>query len=111
MHCERPEGVRISVIWYNAFQSGSHDLYKNVRTGPRHPRLGAAAFYLTLPLLEQLYARGGTFRPNSRFAENRLGAVRQQLKSGETVYLAGIGVGDAHKGTSKNSDLRGFVRV
>jgi carbamoyltransferase len=46
--------------------------------------------------LERVFVRLNTFRPASRFAVDRLRAVREQLESGETVYLAGINAGGIH---------------
>src|ERR1700737_1132402 len=66
------------------------------RTGPRHPRLGRAAFRCMLPLLECYYARHRTYRLNSAFAAERLRAVRAELDRGATVYLAGISAGGPH---------------
>ena len=61
--------------------------------GPRHPRLGRAAFRCMLPLLECYYAHHRTYRLNSAFAAERLRAVRTELDRGATVYLAGISAG------------------
>jgi carbamoyltransferase len=66
------------------------------RIGPRHPRLGEAAFRFVLPLLERYYARRRTYRLNSAFAAERLRAVRSELERGATVYLAGISGGGPH---------------
>jgi carbamoyltransferase len=66
------------------------------RIGPRHPRLGMAAFRFILPLLERVYARHRTYRLNSAFAAERLRAVRSELERGATVYLAGISGGGPH---------------
>jgi carbamoyltransferase len=66
------------------------------RIGPRHPRLGMAAFRFFLPLLEHYYARHRTYRLKSAFAAERLRAVRTALERGETVYLAGISGGGPH---------------
>jgi carbamoyltransferase len=67
-----------------------------MRTGARHPRLGAAGFRFALPLLARFYAGKRFFRPNSDFAVQRLAAVRAKLDRGETVYLAGIGAAGTH---------------
>ena len=67
-----------------------------VRIGVRHPWLAAAAFHAVLPLLERFYAYKRIFRPASRFASERLQAVREKLARGETVYLAGIGATGFH---------------
>jgi len=67
-----------------------------MRTGPRRPRLGRAAFRLTLPLLEGFCARRGIFRANSAFAADRFKALRGKLDSGETLYLGGICASGTH---------------
>src|SRR3984893_6652682 len=64
--------------------------------GPRHPRLGRAAFRCMLPLLECYYARHRTYRLTSAFAAELLRAVRAELARGATVYLAGISAGGPH---------------
>jgi carbamoyltransferase len=66
------------------------------RIGPRHRRLGAAAFRLTLPLLERAYAHWQIYRSTSTFAAERLATVGAQLARGETVYVAGINAGGTH---------------
>ena len=67
-----------------------------IRLGPRHPRLAAAGFRAALPLLERFYASRQIFRSTSRFAAERLRAVRVALDRGETVYLGGIGAAGLH---------------
>src|SRR5260370_41835881 len=67
-----------------------------IRTGPRHPRLAAAAFRTVLPICERYYASKQIFRSTSRFALERLDAVRAALERGETVYLAGLGAAGIH---------------
>jgi carbamoyltransferase len=67
-----------------------------IRIGPRHPWLAAAGSRIVLPLLERFYARRKIFRPASRFALERLQAVREKIERGETVYLAGIGATGLH---------------
>ena len=67
-----------------------------MRIGPRHPRLGRAAFRLTLPLLEGFCARRGIFRANSAFAADRFKALRAKLERGETLYLGGICASGTH---------------
>jgi carbamoyltransferase len=61
-----------------------------MRIGPRHPRLGRAAYRLTLPLLEWFYARKEIHRSTSTFAAERFRALRAKLARGDTVYLGGI---------------------
>jgi carbamoyltransferase len=67
-----------------------------MRIGPRHPRLGRAAYRLTLPILEGYCARRGIFRAGSAFAKERLTALRQKLDRGETLYLGGICASGTH---------------
>src|SRR5580692_5951910 len=67
-----------------------------MRIGPRHPRLGRAAFRLTLPLLEGFCARRGIFRAHSSFAAERFKALRAKLDRGDTLYLGGICASGTH---------------
>jgi carbamoyltransferase len=67
-----------------------------MRIGPRHPRLAAAGFRAVLPLVERFYAYKQIYRAGSRYAAERLGAVRAALERGETVYLGGIGAAGLH---------------
>ena len=67
-----------------------------MRTGPRHPRLGAAAYRTALTILEPLYALNNFHRPSSAFAAERIRAVREKLERGETAYLVGIGTAGVH---------------
>src|ERR1700683_4953137 len=67
-----------------------------MRTGPRHPRLGRAAFRLALPLLEGFCARRGIHRASSAFAAERLKELRAKLDRGETLYLGGICASGTH---------------
>jgi carbamoyltransferase len=67
-----------------------------MRIGPRHPRLGRAAFRLALPLLEGFCARRGIFRANSAFAAERIKALRAKLDRGDTLYLGGICASGTH---------------
>lgn len=67
-----------------------------MRTGPRHPWLAAAGFRILSPLIEWFYTHQGYFHPTSKFATDRIRAVRAKLERGETVYLAGIGVSGNH---------------
>ncbi len=61
-----------------------------MRIGPRNPRLGRAAFRLSLPVFDWFYARRGIFRAGSDFAAGRVAALRDKLARGETLYLGGI---------------------
>ena len=67
-----------------------------MRIGPRHPRLGRAAFRLALPLLEGFCARRGIHRASSAFAAERIKALRAKLDRGETLYLGGICASGTH---------------
>lgn len=67
-----------------------------MRTGPRHPRLGAAGFRLTLPLFERFYARKQIHRQDSPLAQATFARLRDKLARGETLYLAGLGTAGSH---------------
>jgi|SRR6267154_1642297 hypothetical protein len=79
-----------------------------MRIGPLRPRLGAAGFRLTLPLIEHYYRRRSIFRSISRFALKRFAALRAKLDRGETVYLAGIGAGTHNSGVALVEVTRHF---
>jgi carbamoyltransferase len=66
------------------------------RTGPKHPRLGAAGFHAARWLAARLLAAAGFHQPRSNFADERIAFVRAQLARGETVYLAGLGPPGTH---------------
>ena len=66
------------------------------RFGPLHPRLGRLGERLALPLVERFFRRKQIHRTSSRFAEERRRAISAMLARGETVYLAGIGLGGFH---------------
>src|SRR6185369_5684699 len=66
------------------------------RTGPRHPRLGAAGFRAVEWLATRLFAMAGFHRLGSAFADERLARVRDKLARGETVFLAGLGLAGTH---------------
>jgi carbamoyltransferase len=68
----------------------------DIRLGPRHPRLAGAGFRVVLPLVERFYASRQIYRSTSRFAAERLRAVRAALDRGEKVYLGGIGAAGLH---------------
>jgi len=72
-----------------------------MRVGPRHPWLGRAAYAVTLPLLESFCARRGIHRARSAFAQERISALREKLRRGETLYLGGIcGTGTHNSGVA-----------
>jgi carbamoyltransferase len=66
------------------------------RTGPRHPRLGAAGFHAVRWLAARLLAAAGFHQLGSYFADERIAFVRARLARGETVYLAGLGPPGTH---------------
>ena len=66
------------------------------RIGPRHPRLAAAVYRLTLWLSERLMARIGFHRIGSEFANRTMAAIRERLQRGETVYIAGLAASGMH---------------
>ena len=67
-----------------------------MRIGPRHPGLGAAGFHLALPLLEGFYRRRHIHRATSRFARDRIAALKDKITRGDTVYLAGVSAAGTH---------------
>lgn len=67
-----------------------------MRTGPRHPRLGAAGFHLALPLLDRFYRSRRIYRAGSAFARAHLDAIGHKVARGETVYLAGVSAAGIH---------------
>ena len=66
------------------------------RTGPRHPRLGAAGFRAAEWLATRLFALAGFHRLGSAFAADKLAEARTKLARGETLYLAGLGPPGTH---------------
>src|SRR6202790_3494682 len=66
------------------------------RIGPLHPRLGAAGFRATRWLGARLMSAAGFHQLGSTFADARIALVRERLKRGETVYLAGLGAPGMH---------------
>ena len=66
------------------------------RTGPKHPRLGAAGFHAARWLAARLLAAAGFHQLGSDLANKRIAFVRAQLARGETVYLAGLGPPGTH---------------
>jgi len=67
-----------------------------MRIGPSHPWLGAAGFHLALPLLEFYYRKLAIYRSESRFARDRVRAIKDKIERGETVYLAGVSAAGIH---------------
>jgi carbamoyltransferase len=71
-------------------------LNPKLRIGPRHPRLGRAGFYAARWLGARLLGAAGFHQLGSDFADARIARVREKLRRGETVYLAGIGPPGTH---------------
>src|SRR5216684_3463510 len=71
-------------------------LKPNRRIGPRHPRLAAAGFRFARWLGRLTMGRAGFHQLGSDFANERLARVREKLRRGETVYLAGLGLPGTH---------------
>lgn len=67
-----------------------------MRIGPRHPWLGAAGFHLALPRLEGFYRRRHIHRATSRFARDRIAAIKDKITRDGTVYLAGVSAAGTH---------------
>lgn len=61
------------------------------RSGPTHPRLGAAGASVARPLLARYAARHRFYRPDSAYASERGAVFGEKLRRGETLYLLGIG--------------------
>jgi carbamoyltransferase len=71
-------------------------LKPNRRIGPRHPKLGAAGFRAARWLSARLFRAAGFHQLGSKFADARIAHVRDKLRRGETVYLAGLGLPGTH---------------
>lgn len=69
---------------------------QNLRVGPRHPRLGNAAYRLARRLGEPAMARLGFHRIDSEFARTTIAAIGERLQRGETVYVAGLACSGTH---------------
>jgi carbamoyltransferase len=67
-----------------------------MRTGPRHPWLGAAGFRIALPLFERFYRTRGIYRANSAFARGCISSLKDKIARGETVLLAGVSAAGTH---------------
>ena len=78
--------------------------------GPRFPRLGAAAFAATYPLVRLAGALMRMHSPTGAYARERIASMRQKLARGETVYVLGIGPGghNAGVGLVEASNARGI---
>ena len=66
------------------------------RIGPRHPKLAAAGFRAARWLARWALGRGGFHQLGSDFVNARLAQVREKLRRGDTVFLAGIGLPGTH---------------
>jgi carbamoyltransferase len=71
-------------------------LKPNRRIGPRHPKLGAAGFRAARWFSAGLFRAAGFHQLGSDFADARIAHVRDKLRRGETVYLAGLGPPGTH---------------
>jgi carbamoyltransferase len=75
---------------------GPERLKPNRRIGPRHPKLGAAGFRAARWFSARLFRAAGFHQLGSDFADARIAHVRDKLRRGETVYLAGLGPPGTH---------------
>jgi carbamoyltransferase len=66
------------------------------RIGPRHPKLAAAGFRFARWLGRLTMGSAGFHQLGSDFANERLARVREKLRRGETVFLAGLGLPGTH---------------
>ena len=71
-------------------------MHADKRTGPKHPRLGAAGFHAARWLAARLLAAAGFRQLGSGYANERVEFVRKQLALGETIYIAGLGPPGTH---------------
>src|SRR6266481_1018519 len=78
------------------FDDRAPGLQPNKRIGPRHPRLAAAGFRFMRWLARLTIGRAGFHQLGSDFANARLARVREKLRRGETVFLAGLGLSGTH---------------
>ncbi len=69
---------------------------QKLRIGPRFPRLGAAGFRAARWITRKTMGKIGFHELDSDFARGRLALVREKLKRGETVFLAGLGLPGTH---------------
>jgi carbamoyltransferase len=66
------------------------------RFRPKHPWLGELGSRCALPVFERVFRRMHMHRAGSPAAERRRQALADRLARGDTVYLAGIGMGGFH---------------
>lgn len=57
-----------------------------MRIGPCHLWLGAAGFHITLPWLTGVFRQRHIHRASSDFARTRIGALKDTIERGESVY-------------------------
>ncbi|MEZ5822156.1 MAG: carbamoyltransferase C-terminal domain-containing protein [Xanthobacteraceae bacterium] len=67
-----------------------------LRIGPRHPRLGEAAFRISRWCWRKTLGKIGFHELDSDFANRCSAQVREKLARGETAYLVGIGLPGTH---------------
>src|SRR3979411_1483204 len=79
-----------------ADELGIYGLELKKRIGPRHPRLAAAGFLFARWLARLTMGRAGFHQLGSDFANDCLARVRNKLRRGETVLLAGLGLPGTH---------------
>src|SRR6202022_3659887 len=66
------------------------------RIGPREPQPRAAGFRAARRFSARLFRSAGFHQLGSDFADARIAHVRDKLRRGETVYLAGLGPPGTH---------------
>lgn len=66
--------------------------------GPTWPRLGSLSESVARSVLTSWLRMGGVHSERSRFARSRIAAMREQLATGKTVYLAGLGTSTHNSG-------------
>ena len=67
-----------------------------MRTGPRHPRLGAAGFKLAHAISRSLHAQRNIHSADSDIAKAEIAAIRAKIERGGRVLLAGISAAGMH---------------
>src|SRR5260370_33314384 len=79
--------------------------------GPTHPWLKTLGHYLTVPLLKVLSASRKFYTYDSKYARERAALMKQKVRSGETVYLLGIGPATHNTGVAlvETSKERGVL--
>src|ERR1051326_4799437 len=68
--------------------------------GPRHPWIGAIGDLFARPLVKRYAAFRGFHDAASAQAAERAASFREKLERGETLYLAGLGLGGHNTGTA-----------